>query len=170
MKSTIKTTALGLMSIYGKATTLEVKNAIHAQRNDPNFVLTQYEVSQLMREIAREEGWKSDFNGRYIEYSLLNVPATSVTATKPVATTTQRTGSANIAVKVTQPTYSSVNVNHPMVGYLSGNPNFYITGLTKNEVRRAVFLVATSPRYDLDITYDDINYCSADHFFKKYHS
>ena len=207
MKSTIKSTAIYLMSIKGKTSTLEVKNEIHRQKNDPSFVLRQYEVSTAMKQLAQEEGWKGEFNGTYIEYSLPTAPdpvllsasddddindnvfwydngqkSPSYTVTPSIVNPTT-TSTANVTLKsniTSQITgtipgldplkvqYASKDPKHDYVGYISGNPNFYATGVDKNDVRRKIFLVATAG-YGLNITYDDINFCTRDYFVKKYH-
>lgn len=160
MKATVRTTALGLMVQNGTTSTKEVKDAIHAQRNDPNFVLRQAEVSSLMKELAREEGWNGRFNGTFIEYSNPNAQVVSTFAPTPAppATSTNDPLTAQ---------YSSYNPSHGMIGYISGNPGFYASGVDKNDVRRKIFMIATSG-FNLNITYDDINYCTADHFLNKY--
>ena len=63
---TVLNTAIALMHTHGTTTTLEVKTQL---RNDGHWAL-QADVSLLMDQLARREGWHYQSTGRYRIYAL----------------------------------------------------------------------------------------------------
>lgn len=140
-----------LMSIKGSTTTLDVKNYVHQQHvGEIGFVLTQREVSLEMKDLSKQHAWKESSNGTYITYSNPIAPVPQATAT----------------VSAVNGHSTRVNPADPMVAYLRTNKSFYLTGADKNEVRRNLFALAVA--FNLDITYDDINYCTQE-YYNKHH-
>ncbi|MCC6726751.1 MAG: hypothetical protein IT258_19775 [Saprospiraceae bacterium] len=63
-KEAVKAAALQLLSENGATTTLEVKNNLRSN----HYIATQSEVSDLLDEIAGEEGWQFQWNGKFRVY------------------------------------------------------------------------------------------------------
>lgn len=151
MKQLVLDTALRLMQVNGHVSTLEVKNLIHTEKNDPSFVLTQKEVSNLMKQLASEENWQAVLNStnpnaRYFEYSLPFAAASGTTST------TSRPAQVS----------SVNNSNEPVTCYVATNPKLYATGSTRKEARNKAYNMYKTQVSGL--SYDHINHCTTAYF------
>jgi hypothetical protein len=91
MKQLVLQVAMALIAANSKTTTLDVKNECHRQNsNDPNFSLTQQEVSQFMSEMYREANGEvtREFQGQYYEYSMTPAAVAGMNTGAPVTKTT----------------------------------------------------------------------------------
>ena len=69
-KEDVRVAALRLLAVNGQTTTLEVKNHLRNHPSTNSLKSNQDEISALMAEVSKEEGWDIDSSGDYRIYSI----------------------------------------------------------------------------------------------------
>ena len=136
LKAVVKNTALTLIAVNGKTSTLEVKQSLRTLFDEQTLAVNQKDVSNLMAELLNENpDWKRQNNGRYFEYSVetptiigLGTSATVVPMATVPASTVQAEIIQNGKVYATNSwiAYNRHNHSHDVV---------IVPTVTRNEAR-----------------------------------
>lgn len=159
MKQIIYSVAVLLMAQNGKTSNLEVKNEARKQNaSNPNFHLTQKDVSAFMTELADEHDWEVDYDTsgphEFRVFSIKSDAGNSI-------------GTIVASLPASSSTIGDLDESDgETVCYVSSNPKQFVQGRDRATARREVY--ARYRSLNPGMVWDDINTCTTKFFNKKY--